>query len=306
MILGEVEYTGYKCGERWINPAKVVRQEDGVLLEHGSGEVATTVAVPESDVVKRGDTFVLVTDETIRIESRAHKMSKARGNVVNPDVVVKEYGADSLRLYEMFMGPLEATKPWSMAGVSGVRNFLDRVWRMIVDFRSDDPVMVESVREVEPTEEQNRMLHRTIASVTRDTATMSFNTAIARMMEFVNFFTKEEVRPRAAMSDFVLLLAPYAPHMAEELWQLLGNRDSLAYQPWPTYDEALTKTAEIEIPIQVNGKVRGRVMVPAEASQAEMERLAQLDPHILELLAGKQIVKVIVVPGRLVNIVVKG
>ena len=265
-----------------------------------------TVSVPESDVVKRGDTFVLIADESVRIESRAHKMSKARGNVVNPDVVVKEYGADSLRLYEMFMGPLEATKPWSMAGVSGVRNFLDRVWRMIVDFRSDDMVLLESVREVDPTAEQNRVLHRTIAAVTRDTAAMSFNTAIARMMEFVNFFTKEELRPRAAMSDFVLLLAPYAPHMAEELWRLLGHRDSLAYQPWPAFDEALIKTSEIEIPIQVNGKVRGRVTVPAEASQADLERLAQSDSRILELLAGKQIVKIIVVPGRLVNIVVKG
>jgi leucyl-tRNA synthetase len=125
-------------------------------------------------------------------------------------------------------------------------------------------------------------------------------------MEFVNFFTKEEVRPRAAMSDFVLLLSPYAPHMAEELWQLLGNRQSLAYHQWPAFDEAMIKTAEIEIPIQVNGKVRGRVTVPAEASQADLERIAQSDPRILELLAGKQIVKVIVVPGRLVNIVVKG
>ena len=306
MILGEVEYTGYKSGDRWIHPAKLVRQDDGGLCDHATGELVATVPVPESDVVKRGDTFVLIADESVRIESRAHKMSKARGNVVNPDVVVKEYGADSLRLYEMFMGPLEATKPWSMAGVSGVRNFLDRVWRMMVDFRSDDTVLLESVRQVDPTAEQNRVLHRTIAAVTRDTAAMSFNTAIARMMEFVNFFTKEELRPKAAMSDFVLLLAPYAPHMAEELWQLLGHRDSLAYQPWPAFDEALIKTAEIEIPIQVNGKVRGRVTVPAEATQAELERLAQSDSHILELLAGKQIVKVIVVPGRLVNIVVKG
>ncbi len=306
MILGEVEYTGYKCGDRWIHPAKLVRQDDGGLCDHATGEPVATVPVPESDVVKRGDTFVLIADESVRIESRAHKMSKARGNVVNPDVVVKEYGADSLRLYEMFMGPLEATKPWSMAGVSGVRNFLDRVWRMMVDFRSDDTVLLESVRQVDPTAEQSRVLHRTIAAVTRDTAAMSFNTAIARMMEFVNFFTKEELRPKAAMSDFVLLLAPYAPHMAEELWQLLGHRDSLAYQPWPAFDEALIKTAEIEIPIQVNGKVRGRVTVPAESTQAELERLAQSDSHILELLAGKQIVKVIVVPGRLVNIVVKG
>ncbi len=306
MILGEVEYTGYKCGDRWIAPANVQRSEEGQLTERGSGDAVQAVVVPESSVVKRGDTFVLADDESIRIESRAHKMSKSRGNVVNPDEVVREYGADSLRLYEMFMGPLEATKPWSMAGVSGVRNFLDRVWRMIVDFRSDDAVLVEAIRDVEPTEEQNRILHRTIAAVTRDTEAMSFNTAIARMMEFVNFYTKEEVRPKSAMQDFVLLLAPYAPHLAEELWQLLGNAESLAYHAWPKFDEALTKTAEVEIPIQVNGKVRGRVTVPAEAAQAELERIARSDARILELVAGKEIVKVIVVPGRLVNIVVKG
>jgi leucyl-tRNA synthetase len=306
MILGEVEYTGYKCGERWINPSTVVRHEDGTLTEHKTGEAAVMVSVTEAEVVKRGDGFVLQADESIRIDSRAHKMSKSRGNVVNPDEVVREYGADSLRLYEMFMGPLEATKPWSMAGVSGVRNFLDRVWRMMVDYRADELTVLDAVTDSEPTDEQNRMLHRTIAAVTRNTEAMSFNTAISRMMEFVNFFTKEETRPKSVMRDFVLLLAPYAPHLAEELWQLLGHNTSLAYEPWPQFDEALTKSAEIEVPIQINGKVRGRVTVPADCSPADLEAAAKSEAKIAEMLAGKEIVKAIVVPGRLVNIVIKG
>ena len=138
-------------------------------------------------------------------------MSKSRGNVVNPDDIVQQYGADSLRLYEMFMGPLEATKPWAMTGVGGVRNFLDRVWRMIVDDKADELVLAASVVDQECTESQMRTLHLTIKKVTEDTEAMSFNTAIARMMEFTNFFTREKTRPRSAMKSFVILLSPYAP-----------------------------------------------------------------------------------------------
>ena len=152
------------------------------------------------------------------------KMSKSRGNVVNPDHVVKEYGADSLRLYEMFMGPLEAVKPWSMDGVSGVRNFLNRAWRMIIDDRLEEMQLLPNVQDVPPTAEQNRVLHKTIKAVTNDCRQMSFNTAIARMMEFTNFFFKEDVRPKAAMEQFVLLLSPFAPHVAEELWETSGPR----------------------------------------------------------------------------------
>jgi leucyl-tRNA synthetase len=167
------------------------------------------------------------------------KMSKSRGNVVNPDAVVAEYGADSLRLYEMFMGPLEATKPWSMEGVNGVHNFLGRVWRMIIDDRAEELTLNSAVNDTSPTTEQNRVLHQTIQKVTQDIASLSFNTAIARMMEFTNFFTKESNRPREAMEKFVLLLSPFAPHIAEELWQVLGYHDTLAYEPWPAFDPAL-------------------------------------------------------------------
>ena len=162
------------------------------------------------------------------------KMSKARGNVVNPDEVVHEYGADALRLYEMFMGPLEAVKPWSMDGVSGVRGFLDRAWRMIIDDRAEAMLLNAAVQSIEPTPEQNRILHKTIKAVTNDLEQMSFNTAIARMMEFTNFFLKCDVRPKSAMERFVLLLSPFAPHLAEELWQLARAHDGADSPRSPT------------------------------------------------------------------------
>ncbi|MCA9158819.1 MAG: leucine--tRNA ligase [Planctomycetales bacterium] len=305
MILGEVEYTGYQSAGKWVSTSNLRKDEDGQLVTVDTRQPVESVVVDEAVVIKKGDSFVLANDPSIRVDSRAHKMSKSRGNVVNPDQVVKEYGADSLRLYEMFMGPLEATKPWSMAGVSGVRNFLDRVWRLMVDYQAEHFELLPAVQDVAPTAEQNQALHRTIAAVTHDIEMMSFKWAIARMMEFVNFFTKAEVRPKSAMADFVLLLAPFAPHLAEELWQLLGNSHSLAYQAWPVVDEAATKSAEVEVPIQINGKLRGRMVVPADCSKETLEKLALADPRTQELLEGKQIVKTIIVPGRLVNLVVK-
>jgi leucyl-tRNA synthetase len=233
------------------------------------------------------------------------KMSKSRGNVVNPDEVVKEYGADSLRLYEMFMGPLEAVKPWSMDGVSGVRGFLDRAWRMILDDRAEAIQLNPAVQNIDPTAEQNRMLHKTIKAVTNDLDAMSFNTAIARMMEFTNFFMKTDARPRVAMEKLVLLLAPFAPHVAEELWQALGHKTTLAYEPWPTFDEAAIKEDTVEIPIQINGKLRGKILVPTDTDKAALEAAALADVKVIELLAGKTLVKTIVVPGRMVNFVVK-
>jgi leucyl-tRNA synthetase len=233
------------------------------------------------------------------------KMSKSRGNVVNPDEVVKEYGADALRLYEMFMGPLEAVKPWSMDGVSGVRGFLDRAWRMILDDRAEAVVLNPAVQDVEPTAEQNRMLHKTIKAVTDDLEHMSFNTAIARMMEFTNFFLKSEVRPRLAMEKLVLLLSPLAPHIAEELWQALGHAGTLAYEPWPAFDAAAIREDTVEVPVQVNGKLRGRISVPTDADKTVLEAAARGDAKVAEMLAGKTVLKTIVVPGRMVNFVVK-
>jgi leucyl-tRNA synthetase len=249
--------------------------------------------------------FQKLVNQGMILGENGEKMSKSRGNVVNPDEVVREYGADALRLYEMFMGPLEAVKPWSMDGVCGVRGFLDRVWRMILDDRAEEMQLHAAVQNIEPTAEQNRMLHKTIKAVTNDLEQMSFNTAIARMMEFTNFFLKEECRPRVAMEKLVLLLSPFAPHAAEELWAALGHATTLAYERWPTFDEAALREDTVEVPVQINGKLRGRIQTPAGADAATLESAARGDPKIAELLAGKTVVKAIVVPGRMVNFVVK-
>jgi leucyl-tRNA synthetase len=232
-------------------------------------------------------------------------MSKALKNVVDPEGVVKEYGADALRLYEMFMGPLEATKPWSMQGVNGVRNFLDRVWRLIVDSKSEESQLSESVQDIATSSQQDLVVHSTIAAVTQDVENLSFNTAIARMMEFVNHFTKESVRPKSAMETLTLLLAPFAPHVSEELWRILGHPDSLAYAQWPQADPEKMKTASLEVPVQVNGKVRTKVLMPVGIDSEEAERLARSHPRISELLEGHTVVKAIVVPGKMVNFVIK-
>jgi leucyl-tRNA synthetase len=231
-------------------------------------------------------------------------MSKARGNVINPDKIVEEYGADSLRLYEMFMGPLESVKPWSMKDVEGVYRFLARAWRLIVDSEAPEVRLEAKVRDVPPSLEQSKVVARTVAAVTADIDGLRFNTAISRLMEFTNVFTAQEVRPRAAMETFTLLLAPMAPHLAEELWQVLGHQQTLAYEPWPTFDPALLRDEEIEIPVQANGKLRGRITVPAGADAAWIEAAAREDPKIAALLEGKTVLKVVVVPGKLVNFVV--
>jgi leucyl-tRNA synthetase len=176
---------------------------------------------------------------------------------------------------------------------------------MIADERSEQPALNEAVKDVAPNDEQARMMHRTIMEVTRDTGRMEFNTAIARMMEFVNFFTKQAIRPKSAMEQFAQLLSPYAPHLAEELWQTLGHEETLAYESWPDYDEALTKEDTVEIPVQINGKVRARITVPADTGKDEIEAAAREDAKVTALIGEKRIVKVVVVPGRLVNFVVK-
>jgi leucyl-tRNA synthetase len=306
MILGEIELTGYqKSDGSWVSSAQVEANDDREPQLAGTGEPLRTVRVAPEQTEKAGEFFVLKSDGGVRLDSRAYKMSKSRGNVVNPDQVVREYGADSLRLYEMFMGPLEATKPWSMEGVNGVRGFLDRVWRMAINERAESFELNAALQDVAPTVEQNRVLHKTIHGVTQDLERMSFNTAIAKMMEFTNFFLKCETRPRSAVETLVLLLSPFAPHFAEELWQLLGHGHSLAYEPWPTFDPAAVRQDTVEVPVQINGKLRARVTVPADAQGDSLEQAARADSRIAELLVGKSVVKVVVVPGRMVNFVVK-
>ena len=306
MILGEVEITGYQNGQsQWISATSTRRNDTGELIDAQTGEAVQPVKVAAADTDKVDDRFVLAQDPSIALDSRAYKMSKSRGNVINPDDIVREYGADTLRLYEMYMGPLEAPKPWNMDSVSGMFRFLSRVWRMIVDQQAEQLALSPSLQEVAANQEQLRVLHKTIAAVTKDTESMSFNTAIARMMEFANYFTKETVRPRSIMRQFVLLLAPYAPHLAEELWSLLGGQSSLAYEPWPVHDETLLIESTVEIPVQVNGKLRAKIQAPAEADRDALEKLAASDEKVRAHVSGRQIVKTIIVPGRLVNFVIK-
>ncbi len=244
--------------------------------------------------------FTKLVNQGMILGSDGQKMSKSRGNVVNPDKVIEDYGADSMRLYEMFMGPLDAVKPWNMQGVEGVHRFLQKAWRLIV---GEDGGLHAAVVD-EPAEgESLRTLHKTIKKVTGDIEGFGFNTAISQMMIFVNEYTRLERRSKSALEAFVLLLAPFSPHIGEELWQKLGHSESLAYQGWPEYDEALTQDPEVEIALQINGKVRDKITVAADTDEKAIEEAALNNPRVQELLKGKAVRKVVVIKGRLVNIV---
>jgi leucyl-tRNA synthetase len=315
MILGEVQYhvspEVYQAQQKTLEEKGMVsirvEDEDKVIYILTNRATATEppINLSEEQVEKRkGTTYLTGTD--IELTGRAEKMSKSRNNVVNPNDVVEEYGADSLRLYEMAMGPLEAVKPWSLKGVEGPYRFLNRVWRLMIDDRADDLRLLPTVQDIPPDKETLRHLHRTIKKVTHDLDmdVLGFNTAIAAMMEFSNHLTGLKVRPRSVLEPFVLILSPFAPHLGEELWQALGHDKSLAYEPWPTFDEALCKEDEIEVPVQINGKVRTKLKVPAGIDKAALEKAALADDKVQAQLQGKQVQKVIVVPGKLVNIVV--
>ena len=234
------------------------------------------------------------------------KMSKSRGNVVTPDSVISEYGADSLRLYEMFMGPLEQMKPWSMKGVEGVYRFLGRVWRMAMEENQEGTWVVSTdLAEIPLTSAQLRVAHATIKKVTADIRDLAFNTAISQMMVFTNEFVNAKPRPIEALRILLPLLSPFAPHIAEELWQRLGFPGQASTHPWPVHDEACLVENEIELVVQVNGKVRERLTVSKQATTEDIEHAARTSAKVLEATAGLAIVKVIVVPGKLVNIVAK-
>ena len=288
---------------QWVSATDIDKNDDGEPTYRG--QAVETVSLSDDEVEKQGDRIVLASDPSVTVVSRAYKMSKSRGNVINPDQVVRDYGADSLRLYEMFMGPLEQSKPWSMAGVEGVSRFLGRVWRMVVDDRADAVTLSAEVVDTPPTDDQDRLLHRTIAGVTRDIETLSFNTAISKLMEFTNELSRSKQRPRSVLSPFVQLLAPLAPHLAEELWQVLGHDSSLAFEPWPEADESKLVASTIELPVQINGKLRSKLSVPAGLSADDQAAAAQGDATIADQLAGKTIVKTISIPGRMVNFVIK-
>ncbi|MDY8021898.1 leucine--tRNA ligase [Paenibacillus polymyxa] len=251
-------------------------------------------------VVETKEPFYKLVNQGMILGNNNEKMSKSRGNVINPDDIVNTFGADTLRIYEMFMGPLEATKPWNENGVEGAHRFLSRVWRLFV---SEDGSLNDKITNDGGSDEFNRTWHKTLKKVTEDLDALRFNTAISQLMIFTNDAYKADLLPRAAMENFVQMLSPLAPHLAEELWQLLGHNDSITYAAWPAYDEAWTVDAEVEIVVQVNGKIMQRATIAKDLDAKAMEAFAVSLDNVQQALAGKTIRKVIAVPGKLVNIV---
>ena len=348
MILGELEFTAFRDSEgKFVSADKIA---GGATMEEFE-----RVSLQESEIEKQGDRFVIKGTDTV-IDARSFKMSKSRGNVINPDDVIVKYGADALRLYEMFMGPLEQVKPWSMQGVEGVYRFLKRVWRLIIDEESGD--VNQTVRKslmadadgAERDRTKLKILHETIKKVTEDIEAHRFNTAISALMIFTNEAMKWDVRPVSLLKPFLLILSPFAPHLAEELRDKLkrladefesggadlsgiasegpsgklperssgqnsklADRDgsvkssSLAYEPWPQYDEELLKADSKVYAVQVNGKVRGQIEVPADRASEKNFVLdaARSEPTVARHLQKGQVVKEIFVPNRVINFVVK-
>jgi len=305
LILGPVEHTAYYVADSAVSAKDVqpwtTKDVNGngiggpVLKKDKSPVEARKIL--DADVVKKGDKFVLKSDDKVQVTSKAVKMSKSRGNVVNPDDIIAGTGADALRLYLMFMGPLEQVKPWNTKGVDGVYRFLSRAWRLIAE--GVVPATTEAA-----SKEQLKVLHKTIKKVTSDTDKMSFNTAIAAMMEFVNDAYKWDTMPHEVSTVFVQLLNPYAPHVAEELWERLGNGPSISESTWPEFDEQYLIEDSVTVAVQVNGKVRATISVAPDADQATVMSIAQADPSVLKWIEGKEIKKKIYVPGKICNIVV--
>jgi leucyl-tRNA synthetase len=259
--------------------------------------------------VSTNEPFLRLVNQGIILGEDGRKMSKRWGNVIDPLDVIADYGADAFRCYEMFMGPLEQMKPWSTAGVEGVARFLARVWRLVMEEnQAGEWVPSPTLREAAPTRAQLKVIHATIKKVTEDIEALSFNTAIAQMMIFVNAFTTAEVRPVSALRTLLVLLNPFAPHLASELWDNLGphfpiSPREITDQPWPEYQSEFLVEDEVEIVLQVNGKVRDHVTVPLTASSGELEKLALENQRVREFTIGKAIRRVVVIPKKLVNVV---
>ena len=270
----------------------------GMILAYSYRDAAGKYYETEKVTQREGHHFA----GDIPVTQKIEKMSKSRFNVVNPDDMVAAYGADALRLYEMFMGPLEMTKPWQTSAVHGMRHFLERAWRLVCD---DDAPISPRLVDVPPDQRLVRLQHKTVRAVTEGIEDLRFNTSIARLMELVNALTPLEQRPRSVVQSLVLLLAPFAPHLCEELWRVLGHGESLAYAPWPNFDPDLASDDQREYVVQLNGRTRHKIVADADMAADTLLALTKADRRVKELLAGKKIVKEIAVPGRLVNFVVR-
>ncbi len=274
----------------------------GMILAYSYRDQGGKYYHPADAEERDGRTFLKGGDT--ELETQIEKMSKSKLNVVNPDEVIEQYGADAMRLYELFMGPLEVQKPWQMKDVEGVNRFLQRVWRLVVDENSGDlnPKLSDQPASSEP--ELQRTLHKTIKKVSTDTESLQMNTAIAQMMIFTNEATSASKLPSEIVKAFLRLLSPYAPHICEELWQRFGEEELIAHSDWPVWDEALARDETITVVVQVNGKKRDELHVERDTDNAELERMALACENAKKFMDGKEPRKVVVVPGRLVNIVV--
>jgi leucyl-tRNA synthetase len=309
LILGEMEYHVFtdSSGD-YLTAADLrdIEEEatgEGVTLigyHKTSGEKCSGRRLREEEVEKSADGFVLKSSPTIRVDARSFKMSKSRGNVVSPDKIVADYGADTFRLYEMYLGPLEAQKPWNTRDIIGMSRFLSSVWRILIGEDEKPRLSADGI----PPEIDHRM-HRAIKKVADDITALRFNTAIAELIELKNEMSQLQGVPRELAENYTLMLSPFAPHMAEEIWHRLGHEKSLARRPWPTADETKLVETTVELPVQVNGKLRGKIVSPVEATQDQVLAAAEATPAVKAWLEGKTIVKRIYVPGKLVSFVVK-
>jgi leucyl-tRNA synthetase len=299
MILGETEYSVYKNNKNQFVSAKQVSQNKHL----DSGEALSLHKIAENDVLKSGDHFTLKSDKNIVVLAKSFKMSKSRGNVINPDHIITEFGADSLRLYEMFMGPLKDMKSWSMKGVEGVHRFLNRVWRLVMD---ENQQPLPAVEDCTPNKDQLKQLHTMIKKVSLDIEQLHFNTSIAAMMIFVNEAYKWDAIPTEILKPFFIILNPYAPHITEELWEKLGFERNIFSQNWPEFNEVYLVENKVEIPVQINGKVKTvmTVSIDAAADKEKLEKSALVLDSIQKRIENKKITKVIVIPKKLINIVI--
>jgi len=258
--------------------------------------------------VSTPEPFYKLVHQGIILGEDNQKMSKSRGNVINPDDVVEQYGADAFRMYEMFMGPLEMMKPWSSKAIEGVFRFLGRVFRLYTIEKDGEYILNQELIE-EPEEalkpERDYWINLTIKNVTENIEKIRFNKAISDMMIFINEAYKIKKIGKKAASDFVILLSPFAPHLAEELWNLLGNQNTIEYEPWPTYDSSKIVQEKVEVVFQVNGKIRSKKMLPIDLEEEELKKEALNEPNVQKHIEGKNIIKIITVKNKLVNIVIK-
>ena len=281
---------------------EVVETDDGPVAREDGRALRARWLHQREIATDAQDAPVHPDDPELGLERVVEKMSKSKGNVINPDDVIEEHGADAMRLYEMFIGPLEKAAPWSTEGIQGMNRFLQRAWRLFHEGEDEDETYRAPVAGA-GTEAQQRLAAQTIAGVTEDLDAMRFNTAISKLMVFARDVTKDGPLPRAGAEAFVLMLSPMAPHLGEELWSLMGHEESLAHAPWPKADESLLVDDEITLVVQVNGKKRGEIQVPADVSEDEARERALAVENVRKTLDGREPKKVIVVPGRLVNVV---